>query len=173
MKRFVYIVVIILVLCVATFSFVKYADSERDRNRSNDGVQPRDEFLTDNPHVGAPPLSKSSTNAPYTSKSSEDILLINTKNPLPKDYRPEKLVNLYNQRIKHFQLAKTDIEVSEDVYQAMDAMFAAAQKDGVRGFIITSGYRSRGEQKMVFSISQMDLRQNPARVSMRLGLPLM
>jgi D-alanyl-D-alanine carboxypeptidase len=82
---------------------------------------------------------------------ASDILLVNAENPLPEDYRPKNLVNLYDQKHKHFQLAKADIEVCETVYQAMGAMFAAAQKDGVKGFIITSGYRTREEQKEIFS----------------------
>ncbi len=81
---------------------------------------------------------------------SPDILLINRENPLPKDYDPGDLVNLYERKDRHFQLARADIEVCQAVFEAMDAMFAAAQEDGVDAFIITSGYRSPEKQSEVF-----------------------
>jgi D-alanyl-D-alanine carboxypeptidase len=123
-----------------------------------------------NPNERALPASKPSTNAPHTSKPSEDILFVTAENPLPKDFRPENLVNLYDQKYRHFQLAKADIEVCETVFEAMDAMFAAAQKDGVKGFIITSGYRSREEQKEIFSTSTDGTAAKPGESEHETGL---
>jgi D-alanyl-D-alanine carboxypeptidase len=78
------------------------------------------------------------------------ILLVNATHPLPEDYRPGDLVNLYDQKGRHFQLARADIEVCAPVFAAMDEMFAAAREDGVDGFIVSSGYRSREKQTEVF-----------------------
>ncbi|HBC92320.1 MAG TPA: hypothetical protein DCZ10_05300 [Pelotomaculum sp.] len=140
MKRFIHIVGLLLVLCVAAVFFMRYADPERDSSAS------------------------------FTNSPSEELLLVNADNPLPQDYRHENLINLYDQKNKHFQLAKADIEVCEAVYQAMDAMFAAAQKDGVKGFIITSGYRSREEQKEVFSTSADGISAKPGESEHETGL---
>ncbi|MDF2593715.1 MAG: D-alanyl-D-alanine carboxypeptidase [Clostridia bacterium] len=164
LKRFIYIGEILLVLCVWMVSLVRYADSECDMSVPNESVQSRDEALTESltesalptlptrePRESALPASESSASVTYTSKSSKDVLLVNTENPLPEDFHPENLVNLYIQRNKHFQLAKADIEVCETVFDSMEAMFAAAQSDSVSGFIITSGYRSYEEQKEIYS----------------------
>lgn len=79
-----------------------------------------------------------------------DILLINYENPLSRDYQPEELINLYEQRNRHFQLARSDIRICRTVFEAMDSMFSAAQADGVDGFIITSGYRSFIQQSEIY-----------------------
>ena len=68
------------------------------------------------------------------------ILLVNEDNPLSADYVPEALVNLYEER-HSFRLARSDIYVTRETYEAMEAMFAAAEDDNVNGFIVTSGYR--------------------------------
>ncbi|MEA4994834.1 hypothetical protein SDC9_129390 [bioreactor metagenome] len=170
MKRFIHIVGLLLVLCVAAVFFMRYTDSERPNNGPSGRVQTSDEFQADNSHMSAPPLSRPSSSALSTNSPSKDILLVNAENPLPKDYRPKNLVNLYDKKHKHFQLAKADIEVCEAVYQAMDAMFTAAQKDGVRGFIITSGYRSREEQKEIFSTSADGFAANPGESEHETGL---
>jgi D-alanyl-D-alanine carboxypeptidase len=80
-----------------------------------------------------------------------DILLINSENLLPEDYQPVDLINLYEQRNRHFQLARSDIQMCEFVFEAMESMFSAAKADGVDGFIITSGYRSYDKQREVYA----------------------
>lgn len=170
MKRFIYIAGILLVVCIAIVSFVRYADLESDRNRPDDRIQSSRELLTSNPHESALRMRRSPTNAPHTSEPSEDILLVNAENPLPKEFHPENLVNLYDQKHRHFQLAQADTEVCETVFEAMDAMFAAAQKEGVKGFIITSGYRSREEQKEIFSTSTDGTAARPGESEHETGL---
>lgn len=38
----------------------------------------------------------------------EQVLLVNRDHPLPEDYAPQDLVNLYEQK-RHFRLARSDI----------------------------------------------------------------
>jgi D-alanyl-D-alanine carboxypeptidase len=64
-------------------------------------------------------------------------------------------VDLYAQKHKHFQLMSADIKICETVYTAMEQMFAAAQADGVRGFVITSGHRTYSKQTEIYQ-SAMD-----------------
>ena len=56
------------------------------------------------------------------------ILLVNEDNLLSSDYVPEGLVNLYEQR-HSFRLARSDIYVTRETYEAMEAMFAAAEAE--------------------------------------------
>ncbi|AGA67854.1 D-alanyl-D-alanine carboxypeptidase [Desulfitobacterium dichloroeliminans LMG P-21439] len=49
-------------------------------------------------------------------------------------------------------------------------MFAAAQKDGVRGFVITSGYRSRKEQAEIFSTTKDGTAARPGESEHETGL---
>ncbi|MDR2357480.1 MAG: M15 family metallopeptidase [Oscillospiraceae bacterium] len=150
MKRFIHIVGLLLVLCVAAVFFMRYTGSERHNNGPGGGLQASDKFQADNSHMGAPPLDKPSSSALSANSLSEDILLVNAYNPLPEGFYPENLVNLYKQKGRSFQLARADIEISENVYEAMNTMFTAAKTDGAEGFIITSGYRTRDEQNAIF-----------------------
>jgi D-alanyl-D-alanine carboxypeptidase len=81
----------------------------------------------------------------------EEIIFVGPSHPLPQGYQPVELINLYEQWGRHFQLAGSDIEVCRVAFNTMERMFSAATEDGVEGFIITSGYRSSGEQAELFA----------------------
>lgn len=98
------------------------------------------------------------------------ILLVNASHPLPEGYLPGDLVNLYEQKGRHFQLARADIEVCAPVFAAMDEMFAAAWEDGVDGFIVSSGYRSRDKQAEVFEDNTDDTAAKPGESEHETGL---
>lgn len=176
MKRVVYAVVIILALCVATISFAQYVDAERAGNIRDEGVRiTHAQSLESAPPLDGPPRREQSanrlyTNAPKTSELPGELLLVNSDNPLPENFRPEALVRLYDQKNRYFQLASSDIEISKTVYEAMKAMFADARQDGVTGFIITSGYRSHEKQKEVFTASKAGIAAAPGESEHETGL---
>lgn len=98
-----------------------------------------------------------------------DILLVNSEHRLPADYVPEGLVNLYEQR-HSFRLARSDIYLTRETYEAMEAMFAAAEADGVNGFIVTSGYRDYDRQAEIYAESEPGLAQEPGASEHQTGL---
>lgn len=171
MKRFISGAVVFLALFVAVASFARYADLNDSRNNNQGGIAPpAREFEISSKQETEPPPSSSTMNAPHTENVSQDILLVNADNPLPEDFCPESLVRLYDQKSRHFQLANADIEVCETVFYALDAMFATAQKDGVGGFIITSGYRSYEKQVEVFASSPVGIAAEPGKSEHETGL---
>ena len=89
--------------------------------------------------------------ATTTNAQPDELLLVNPDHPLPEDFVPVNLVNLYEQRDRCFQLETTDIMLCEDVYEAMNALFLAAGRDGVEEYVITSGYRSEAEQEEIYA----------------------
>ena len=97
------------------------------------------------------------------------ILLVNEDNPLSADYVPEALVNLYEER-HSFRLARSDIYVTRETYEAMEKMFAAAEDDNVNGFIVTSGYRDYQRQKEIFEESEPGDAQPPGASEHQTGL---
>ena len=121
-------------------------------------------------------LVGSSTNAPsvifqpMNQNTTTDILLVNSENPLSKNYQPENLISLYEQKDRHFQLARQDIQICESVFAAMEDMFSAAQKDGVDGYIIASGYRSFDEQSVLYSTSADGIAAKPGESEHETGL---
>ena len=54
------------------------------------------------------------------------ILLVNAANPLPEDAEPKDLVNLYEMK-RHFLLARSDIYLEREAFEAADRMFRQAE----------------------------------------------
>jgi D-alanyl-D-alanine carboxypeptidase len=88
-------------------------------------------------------------------------LLVNGAHPLPEDYKPDELIRLYDRKERSFELAASDIKVGGQTFRAMQKMFLAAAEDGVEGFIITSGYRTRKRQRELYEERQDDTVQKP------------
>jgi D-alanyl-D-alanine carboxypeptidase len=112
--------------------------------------------------------------APHSAQTPDhrdpDILLVNSDNTLAPDYRPTGLVNLYEQRDRSFLLARSDIEVCEIVYEAMNEMFAAANAAGVDGFVVTSGYRDYARQTEIYDQTTDNTAQIPGASEHQTGL---
>lgn len=100
---------------------------------------------------------------------SGNILLVNDSHRLTADYVPEGLVNLYEQR-HSFRLANANIYLTMETYQAMEEMFAAAESEGMNGFIITSGYRDYERQKEIYAQTEQGKAQEPGASEHQTGL---
>ena len=100
---------------------------------------------------------------------SGDILLVNSQHRLTADYVPEGLVNLYNQR-HSFRLANANIYLTMETYEAMEEMFAAAEKEGMNGFIITSGYRDYQRQAEIYAETEAGKAQEPGASEHQTGM---
>lgn len=98
---------------------------------------------------------------PVFQSQSQMPLLVNAQNPLPEGYKPQELVKLYDKKDRGFQLSASNIKVEGETYRAMKKMFLAAADDGVDGFIVTSGYRTRKRQQELYEERQDDTVQQP------------
>lgn len=107
---------------------------------------------------------------PAPSGYSANLLLVNFQNPLTDDFHHEKLVTLYDFKNRHFELGSGDIQLEESVYEAMEAMFAAAKRNGIEGFIITSGYRNREQQQLLAETSAQNTAAAPGQSEHETGL---
>ncbi len=85
------------------------------------------------------------THAALAETAPESILLVNAEHPLPEDYSVEELVELYGEK-RYFNLATSDICLAREAFEAANKMFRQANRDGVKGFTITSGYRTQERQ---------------------------
>ncbi len=82
-------------------------------------------------------------------QGASDVLLVNAFRPLPDGYSADALVELYGEE-RSFQLASSDIRLTREAFEAANEMFSEAQKDGVDGFILTSGYRTEEKQRELY-----------------------
>lgn len=81
--------------------------------------------------------------------SLPEVLLVNAEHPLPDDFSPSELVNLFEQK-RHFLLANSSIELEREAFEAANRMFLLAEQENMNGFILTSGYRSRERQEQLY-----------------------
>ena len=100
---------------------------------------------------------------------TENILLVNADHPLPDGYSPGELVRLFDQK-RSFLLARDDLRVTQETFEAMNRMFAAAEAEGLNGFIITSAYRDRTAQQKIYEESEPGLAQKPGCSEHETGL---
>ena len=107
--------------------------------------------------------------ASAASVSKADILLVNAEHPLPEDYSPQELVNLYQQK-RHFLLARDDLYLEKEAFEAANQMFKAAEEQGINGFIITSAYRTRENQQRIYLESETGYAQKPGCSEHETGL---
>ncbi len=97
------------------------------------------------------------------------ILLVNESNPLPADYVPEDLVNLYEQR-HSFRLMSSDIYLTRETYASMERMFAAAEAEGMNGFTVTGGYRTYSQQAQLYAETEAGKALKPGCSEHQTGL---
>ena len=97
------------------------------------------------------------------------ILLVNAANPLPRDAEPEDLVNLYEQK-RHFLLARSDLYLTREAFEAANRMFKQAEDEDMNGFILTSGYRTREKQAELYAENTDGTAQRPGCSEHETGL---
>lgn len=108
-------------------------------------------------------------NAVAPAADTSGVLLVNAGHPLPEDYSPGELVRLFDQK-RSFLLARDDLYVTPETFDAMNRMFSAAEAEGLNGFIVTSAYRDRAAQQRIFDESEAGLAQTPGCSEHETGL---
>jgi LAS superfamily LD-carboxypeptidase LdcB len=73
-------------------------------------------------------------------------LLVSSSHPLPDDYPAPKLVSLAGK----MDLAEPDILIAAEIEAPLHAMLADAKAAGVGDIYVSSGYRTREEQAMLY-----------------------
>lgn len=99
------------------------------------------------------------------------LLLVNRDYLLLEDYVPEDLVNVYDQA-RSFSMAKADITLKREAFEAANRMFESARQDGIEGFILTSGYRSYARQRELYDESRDGTAAYPGTSEHQTGLAL-
>ncbi len=101
--------------------------------------------------------------------ASVDVLLVNVFCPLPDGYSIGELVDLYGEK-RSFQLASSDISLTRETFEAANDMFRQANQDGVKGFTITSGYRTEERQRELYENDKKGTAAKPGTSEHQTGL---
>ena len=101
--------------------------------------------------------------------ASEDVLLVNAVSPLPDGFSADDLVKLYGEK-RYFGLATSDIRLTREAFEAANDMFRKANQEGVKGFTITSGYRSEERQRELYENDKNGTAAKPGTSEHQTGL---
>ncbi|RSK36633.1 M15 family metallopeptidase [Bhargavaea beijingensis] len=81
-----------------------------------------------------------------------NLLLVNSLYPVQAESIKSDIVNLYERKdlVKGYRLFDRSICLSEEIARKFSDMVLDAEKDGISGFLITSGFREFDEQAALF-----------------------
>jgi len=81
-----------------------------------------------------------------------NLLLVNSKYPVHPDSIKSDVINVstQNELARDFGVIDNDIYLSEEIANKFSEMITAAEKEGVRNFSITSGYRDFEKQNKLY-----------------------
>lgn len=116
-----------------------------------------------------PGSTPAAATAPAKYANLPEVLLVNADHPLPDNYAPKELVNLYAQK-RHFLLANSSIELEKEAFEAANRLFKLAEDEDMNGFILTSGYRTREKQVELYAENTDGTAQRPGCSEHETGL---
>ncbi|MBD8069620.1 VanY-A/VanY-F/VanY-M family D-Ala-D-Ala carboxypeptidase [Bacillus sp. PS06] len=103
-----------------------------------------------------------------------DLLLVNSEYPVHKEGIKLDIVNLSDNHdlVQGYVLLGNDISLSEDIAHKFSELVAAARKDGLQYFAITSGFRDFQEQSILYQDMGSAFALPPGYSEHNLGLSL-
>lgn len=84
------------------------------------------------------------------------LMLVNADHPLPLDWKPDDLVDLWAQHPRHFLLPMRQEYLVKPAFEAANAMFAEAEEAGFFDFEVRSAYRDAERQARIYERSEKD-----------------
>ena len=158
-----------LVLCLS-FAFVNKESSIQDKIE----VQRYEKNNID--HLDNSETSESFETIEITKEQvfQGNLLLVNNEYPVHQESIKSDVVNLFTHKelTKGYGLLDNEIKLSEDVVHKFSGMIAAAEKEGVRHFLINSGFRDFDEQSVLYQEMGSDYALPAGYSEHNLGLSL-
>ncbi|MBQ9001125.1 MAG: M15 family metallopeptidase [Eggerthellaceae bacterium] len=104
---------------------------------------------------------------------TDPTLLVNASHPLPPDWEPDDLVDLWEQQPRHFLLPMRREFLSRPAFEAVNALSAAAVAAGFDDFEVRSAYRGYKRQEPLFAADpESGLVAKPGQSEHQTGLAL-
>lgn len=82
---------------------------------------------------------------------TDPTMLVNAAHPLPADWAPNDLVDLWEQQPRHFLLPLRRESLACAAFEATNALFAEAEAEGFNDFEVRSGYRDFARQAALYA----------------------
>jgi len=86
-------------------------------------------------------------------RMTEETLLVNVEHPVPLEWVPDGLIDLWSLQPRHFLLKPVETLMDPRAAEAANALFASAEAEGLPDYLILSAYRDSGLQAVLFDES--------------------
>ena len=83
----------------------------------------------------------------------DPTMLVNDSHPLPLDWVPDDLVDLWKVQPRHYHLYPRSTRLSACAAEAANELFAFAEQQGFDGFMVLSAYRDSNYQAGLYADS--------------------
>lgn len=140
MKKWVFWIVIVVLLSYEAIQQHSAPDNRDDRSRVDDS------------YVVTSPGKELAIKVTKDQIYKGNLVLINQEYPVHQAGMQTDVLNLtqHKELIQGFGLLDNTIRLSQSVVQSFATMVSAAEQDGVRHFMINSGYRDNKEQSQLY-----------------------
>ena len=101
---------------------------------------------------------------------TDTLILVNAENPLPHDWVPDDLVDLWEQQPRHFLLPRRREYLARPAFEAANALFAEAEKAGFNYLELLSCYRDAERQAALYERDQNGAVARPGESEHQTGL---
>ena len=81
----------------------------------------------------------------------EPTVLVNESHPLPPDWEPDDLVDLWKMQPRHFHLYPRQTRLAACAAYAANALFEQAEREGLYDFMVLSAYRESDYQAGLYA----------------------
>ena len=100
------------------------------------------------------------------------LMLVNAANPLPLDWVPDDLVDLWEQQPRHFLLPKRREYLARPAFEAANAMCAAGEEAGFHYLELLSCYRDPERQAALYGNGEDEGVARPGESEHQTGLAM-
>ena len=80
-------------------------------------------------------------------------MLVNASHPLPLEWEPDDLVDLWKVQPRHYHLLPRQMKLAACAAEAANALFEQAEREGFEDFMVLSAYRDSELQAGLFADS--------------------
>jgi len=99
-------------------------------------------------------------------------MLVNAEHPLPLDWEPDDLIELWKVQPRHYYLAPRSTKLVSSAAEAANELFAFAEQQGIEDYTVLSAYRDSDYQAGLFASGDNDMVARPGCSEHQTGLAM-
>lgn len=118
------------------------------------------------------PMMANALTALQEGRMNEPTVLVNESHPLPLDWQPDDLVDLWKVQPRHYLLYPRQTRLSKPAADAANELFEQAEREGFDDFMVLSAFRDSDYQAGLFANSSNGYVARPGCSEHQTGLAM-